>query len=96
METRNNEILSEFFPKTLVTGLTSINDLREKEYSGEDLTKQETLALSNFDRYRIAILNEQRSEADFHEKYRELQAMANLNSFEEFLNEKYCMSQSRL
>ena len=75
--------------KSLVGAAQSINDLREKEFNGEKLGKKEKLALMSFDKYRIAILNKQESENDFHKKYLELQAMANLTPFEEFLKESY-------
>jgi len=66
----------------------SINDLRELEYNNELETKQR-LALKNFDRYRISELNSQISEENFHKKYMQLQVMANLSPFEEFLKEDY-------
>lgn len=73
----------------LKDGLKSINDLREKEYSGEKLSNKERQALIAFDKYRIAILNRQESEDDFHKKYLEFQTMANLTPYEEFLKETY-------
>lgn len=73
----------------LKQGLTSINDLREKEYNGEKLSSNEKKALNAFDKYRIAILNQQENEEEFHKKYLEFQAMANLTPYEEFLKETY-------
>ena len=67
----------------------SINDLREKDYEEQDLSTNERLALKNFDRYRISELNKQTSEESFHKKYLQLQVMANLSPFEEFLKEFY-------
>ena len=67
----------------------SINDLKDKEYNEIELTKEERLALKNFDRFRIVELNRQKSENDFNTKYFQLQAMANLSPFEEFLKEEY-------
>ena len=68
------------------TGLvTSINDLRDKEFSGIKLSNDERLALSNFDRYRINVLNSQNDEAKFHYQYRQLQVIANLSDWHEFL-----------
>lgn len=75
--------------KSLVGSATSINDLREKEYGGEKLSKKEKLAIISFDKYRIAILNKQENEGAFHRKYLELQALANLAPYEEFLKETY-------
>ena len=67
----------------------SVNDLREKEFSGDQLTGEEWQALKNFDKYRIAELNKQQSDMDFHKRYRELQVMANLGDYKEFLKEGY-------
>jgi hypothetical protein len=72
------------------TGLSvSINDLRDKEFSGLKLTKDERLALSNFDRYRINVLNSQADEQKFHYQYRQLQVIANLSDWTEFLKEEF-------
>jgi hypothetical protein len=72
------------------TGLgVSINDLRDKEFSGIKLTKEERLALANFDRYRITVLNSQADEQKFHYQYRQLQVIANLNDWKEFLDERF-------
>ena len=67
----------------------SINDLREKDYEDIDLSPNERLAIKNFDRYRISELNKQVSENKFHNRYMQLQVMANLSPFEEFLKEDY-------
>ena len=73
----------------LKDGLASINDLREKEYNAEKLSKKERQALIAFDKYRIAVLNLQENEEEFHKKYLEFQTMANLTPYEEFLKETY-------
>ena len=75
--------------KSLINGVESINDLRDLEYKGVELTPQQWLALKNFDRYRINQLNSQSSEQKFHKKYLQLQVMANLTPYEEFLKEEY-------
>ncbi len=67
----------------------SINDLREKEFNGEKLSTEEWQALKNFDRFRISELNNQTSDMEFHKRYREIQVMANLGDYKEFLKEKY-------
>jgi hypothetical protein len=90
MENRQ-KILNKFFAKADIGGAVSINDLREKELSGELLTLKETQALANFDRYRIAELKKQPNDMAFHERYRQLQVMANLGDYEEFLKEKYIL-----
>lgn len=72
------------------TGLvTSINDLRDKEFSGNKLSTEEKLALANFDRYRIQVLNSQTDEEKFHYHYRQLQVIANLSDWQEFLGERF-------
>jgi hypothetical protein len=70
----------------------SINDLRDKEFSGVKLTSQERSALHNFDRYRIQVLNSQTEEEKFHLKYRQLQVIANLSDWKEFLKEDFAAS----
>lgn len=74
---------------TLMGGLISINDLRDREYAGQHLSNEEKIALQNFDKFRLAQLSEQKSERDFHNKYIQLQAMANLSPYQEFLKENY-------
>jgi hypothetical protein len=72
------------------TGLSeSINDLRDKEFSGIKLTSEQKTALSNFDRYRITILNAQSDEQKFHYQYRQLQVIANLSDWREFLKDEF-------
>ncbi|HEY6162087.1 MAG TPA: hypothetical protein VI112_12720, partial [Bacteroidia bacterium] len=66
-----------------------INDIREKEFSGKALTAEEKQALANFDKFRILELNKQVDDNSFHQRYRELQVMANFGNYEEFLKEKY-------
>ncbi len=75
--------------KALINGVESINDLRDLEYNGVELAPQQRLALKNFDRYRINQLNCQLSEHKFHQKYMQLQVMANLSPYQEFLKEEY-------
>lgn len=67
----------------------SINDLRDRDYEDIDLSTNERLALKNYDRFRITELNNQTSESKFHNRYMQLQVMANLSPFEEFLKETY-------
>lgn len=74
---------------SLTGGLISINDLKDREYAGQTLSHEEKTALNNFDRYRLAQLSAQKTERDFHNKYIQLQAMANLSPYQEFLKEIY-------
>lgn len=69
--------------------IITINDLRDFDYSGQPLSHQQRLALKNFERYRIHELNQQLSEQDFHKRYTQIQVMANLYPFKEFLKEQY-------
>lgn len=68
---------------------TSINDLRDIEFSGGKLQEDQKDALSNFDRYRIQYLNSASSEEEFSDRYIEMQAKANLAPFTEFLSSPY-------
>jgi hypothetical protein len=67
----------------------SINDLRDKEFSGVKLSSEERFALSNFDKYRMSLLNAQQEEEKFHYHYRQLQVIANLSDWRDFLNENF-------
>lgn len=82
-------ILNKYFAKSDIGGVPSINDLREREFSGEPLTLKEKQALINFDRFRLDVLNAQTDDMSFHKRYQELQVMANLGDYSEFLKEKY-------
>lgn len=88
MDIKNDFITTLLNKKT--TGLVvSINDLRDKEFSGIKLTAEERFALSNFDRYRINVLNSQTDEEKFHYQYRQLQVIANLSDWREFLKKDF-------
>lgn len=75
--------------KVEMTGIVSINDLRYKEFNNIELSSEEALALRNFDKFRIAELNKITSDEAFHVRYRELQVLANLGDYKEFLKEEY-------
>ena len=87
------EIKTDFISRLLnkkSTGLVvSINDLRDKEFGGFKLSAEEKFAISNFDKYRIAVLNSQTEEEKFHYQYRQLQVIANLSDWREFLSEDF-------
>ena len=74
---------------TSLKNFFTINDLREKDYNNMDMSPNERLAIKNFDRFRIQELNKQSTERDFHRRYLQLQVMANLSPYEEFLKEEY-------
>ena len=84
--TLREDLLKKYFAKSDIGGTMSINDLRDREFSGEPLTKEEVQALRNFDRYRIEQLNGIQNDREFHERYRQLQVMANLGDWRDFLS----------
>jgi hypothetical protein len=84
--TLREDILKKYFAKAEIGGAMSINDLRDREFNGEALTQEEITALRNFDRYRIEQLNGISDDREFHERYRQLQVMANLGDWKDFLN----------
>ncbi|MDQ3109300.1 MAG: hypothetical protein M3R17_05355 [Bacteroidota bacterium] len=84
--TLREDLLKKYFAKSEIGGTVSINDIREREFNGESLSSEEKVALANFDRYRIDILNVQKSDMDFHEHYRQLQVMANLADWKDFMD----------
>ena len=69
--------------------VVSINDLRYRELNGIALTEEEEQALGNYDKYRTAQLNGTISDAEFHKRYKELQVIANLGDYKEFLKPSY-------
>lgn len=77
---------SHLFNSMFIGTPVSINDLRDREFNGEKLTDEEYLALHNYDRFRLDELNAQSNDMAFHERYRQLQIMANLADWHDFLN----------
>jgi hypothetical protein len=84
--TLREDLLKKYFSKADIGGTMSINDLRDREFNGDPLTADEQIALRNFDRYRIEQLNGISNDREFHERYRQLQVMANLGYWQDFLN----------
>lgn len=82
-------ILNNLLTKKQHGLVVSINDLRDKEFSGIKLTSEEKYALSNYDKYRLSILNSQTDEEKFHHHYRQLQVIANLSDWKEFLSDDF-------
>ena len=85
----NTDFITKLLSKTNTGLITSINDIRDKEFSGVKLSAEERFALSNFDKYRINVLNSQTEEEKFHYHYRQLQVIANLSDWREFLNKDF-------
>jgi hypothetical protein len=81
--------LKDFFAKKIIGGEVSINDLHDKESSGQKLSEEEKQAIKNYDAYRISLLNSQGNEESFHKIYRQLQVVANLGDWKEFLKPEY-------
>lgn len=67
----------------------SINDLRDIYYSQKKMTKTQRQALNNYDSYRLSVLKENELKETFHQRYMELQVLANLYPYKEFLKKKY-------
>ncbi len=86
---KREEIFKKISQREYSSAVTSINDLKEKEFSGKKLSDPERIALSNFDKFRISELNATTDDNSFHNRYRELQVIANLGDFREFLDDKY-------
>jgi hypothetical protein len=83
--TLREDLLKKYFAKSDIGGTVSINDLRDREFNGESLSEDEKLALHNFDRFRIEELNAIHNDMEFHERYRQLQVMANLADWKDFM-----------
>lgn len=80
------EIVSNLLKKTSAPGLTeSINDLKDKEFSGIPLTEEEKKAIHNFEQFRLKALNSISEEEKFHLVYRKFQVLANLCPWTNFL-----------
>lgn len=77
------------FSKSVIGGTISINDLKDRELNGLSLSMDEKKAIVNYDSFRIKVLNEQKDDKSFHNKYLQLQVMANLSPYDEFLKEQY-------
>jgi hypothetical protein len=80
---------SGLLKKAMLGNHVTINDLRDKEFNGEKLTSEEVKAIRNFEVYRLEVLNNQVDEDDFHKKYQQLQVLANLGDYKEFLKDKF-------
>lgn len=89
MKNLSNQLIQRFFTKKEIGGEVSVNDLRDREFSGQKLSAEEKTALANYDAYRISVLNAQENDEDFHAAYRQLQVIANLGDWKEFLKEQY-------
>lgn len=87
------DIYSNFFANQEEGDGITINDLRDKEFKNEKLTDEEAQAVLNFERYRLSELNKTKSDFDFNARYCQLQILANLAGYKEFLKEEYFFSE---
>ncbi|MFI5164391.1 MAG: hypothetical protein ACHQHP_03990 [Bacteroidia bacterium] len=92
MENRQT-IYENYFPAENSSEIISIGDLRDKEFRNETLTEEEAQALLNFDRFRLTELNKVKNDFDFNARYCQLQIIANLSDYKEFLKEEYFFSE---
>lgn len=85
----DKKLIDKFFVKKEIGGEISISDLKDKEFSGKKLSADERTALRNYDSYRLRILNSSADEETFHHNFRQLQVIANLGDWKEFLKAEY-------
>ncbi len=81
--------IGKSYRNQLLGNAISINDLRDRDANGKQLAEDQRKALRNYERYRLAELNSMPNEDDFHACFMQLQAMANLSPYQEFLKEEY-------
>jgi len=86
---KETEKIVKKYAKALIGGTLSINDLSDKEFSGKSLSPNEKTALANFEKYRLAKLNAVTDDMAFHDLYRQIQVLANLADYTEFLKDEY-------
>lgn len=90
---QRQEIYKNYFANKAEGETVCINDLRDKEFRNEQLTEEEMQAILNFDRFRLAELNQVKTDFDFNARYCELQIMASIADYREFLKEEYFFSE---
>ena len=92
MEKRQAIYKNYFASKDFGDAIT-ISDLKTKEFRDEKLSEEEVQAILNFDRFRLSELNKLKDDFEFNARYCELQIMANLAGYKEFLKEEYFFSE---
>lgn len=85
METK--VLRSNSFQKPLE--ITSINSLRQKQKDGKYLTNEEKHALENFEKLKSKTLEETHDDQEFTRVYKEINILANLRSFRDFLTPNF-------
>lgn len=87
------EIYKKFLESKSSSNPVTVADLKAKEFRNEKLTEEESRAILNFDRFRLHELNKIKNTSEFNARYSELQIMANLADYKEFLKEEYFFSE---
>ena len=87
------EIYKNYFANKEFGESITITDLKAKEFGDEKLSEEESQAILNFDRFRLAELNKLKDDFEFNARYCELQIMSNLADYKEFLKEEYFFSE---
>ena len=85
----NIQYLINKYGNPTLSSTISINDLKEKELEGSELTDLELKAVFNYNKYCLEELNKNLSEEKFHSVYRSLGILANIGPYEDFLDDKY-------
>ena len=92
MKNRQGIYKNEFIHKDTDETIT-ISDLRDKEFHNESISEEEAIAILNFERFRLSELSKIKSDLEFNARYCQLQIMANLTDYQEFLKEEYFFSE---
>ena len=84
-------LISEFrsSKRSVISGIVSINDLKETEENGGRLSEKEKQSVRNYDSYRLKLLQAATDDVTFQKSYEKLQVLANLRSYEEFLTSSF-------
>lgn len=88
MKQENDPLKQKSITRTLGKAV-SINDLRDEINNGKRISEEELRALQNFELYRDRELSGDLDDQAFNNKYIQLQVMANLSPFQEFLKDEY-------
>ncbi len=64
------QYILEHYGNITLNNIVSINDLKEQELEGRELTSEELKAVFNYDKYCLEELNKDLSEEKFHMTFR--------------------------
>ncbi|MBI3500367.1 MAG: hypothetical protein HY063_01085 [Bacteroidetes bacterium] len=87
------DIYKNYFAEYNGENPVTISDLKAKEFRDEKLSEDEAQSILNFDRFRLNELNKIKNDFEFNARFCELQIMANLADYKEFLKEEYFFSE---